>query len=113
VAILTSRLREAGLETYIHWLQPVLVSQLRGRSGADLETAGLLGEVRLGRYEDYGWDEALEGVNPTNGDRERVESQIREFYEVRFIFSINRCHTNGLKEKSNNSTKFSSKPNNT
>lgn len=49
---------------------------------AEFETAALLDEVRLGSYEHYRWEEALDGINPHNGQREKVEQLLMEFYKV-------------------------------
>lgn len=66
----------------MHWLQPILISQLQKRHLLELETTALLGEVRLGTYEEYGWEEALDGITPTHGEREQMEHWLKEFYKV-------------------------------
>lgn len=70
------------MDIYRHRLQPILISQLRKRNMAEFETAALLDEVRLGSYEHYRWEEALDGINPHNGQREMVEQLLIEFYRV-------------------------------
>jgi len=82
VAAFSSQLEEAGLGLYFCWLVPILIIRLRHRTAHDLEAAGLLNEVRLGKYDNYNWDEALESINPANGAREKVETWLKEFYEV-------------------------------
>lgn len=48
----------------------------------EFETAALLDEIRLGSYEQYRWEESLDGINPHNGQREKVEQFLMEFYKV-------------------------------
>lgn len=48
----------------------------------EFETAALLDEIRLGNYEQYRWEEALDGINPHNGQREKVEQFLIHFYKV-------------------------------
>lgn len=76
------KLKEAGLDTYQHWLQPMLISQLQKRNMQELEAAALLDEVRLGGYEQCEWEETLDGINPHNGEREKIEQLLKEFYTV-------------------------------
>ncbi|KAH8149309.1 uncharacterized protein LAJ45_06849 [Morchella importuna] len=84
-----SQLQAAGKEKYMHWLQPILISQLQKRHLLELETTALLGEVRLGTYEEYGWEEALDGITPTHGEREQMEHWLKEFYKKNAIIQLN------------------------
>lgn len=84
-----SQLKAAGKGKYMHWLQPILISQLQKRNLLELEATALLGEVRLGTYEEYGWEEALDGITPAGGERERVEKWLKEFYKKNSIIQLN------------------------
>ncbi|RPB04129.1 hypothetical protein L873DRAFT_1759340 [Choiromyces venosus 120613-1] len=88
VAAFSSQLEEAGLSLYSRWLVPILIARLRHRTAHDLEGAGLLNEVRLGRYDSYNWGEALESINPANGAREKVETWLKGFYEKNSIIKL-------------------------
>lgn len=48
----------------------------------ELEAVALLDEVRLGGYEQCMWEEALDGINPHSGEREKIEKVLRQFYKV-------------------------------
>lgn len=82
LSVFTSQLKDAGLDIHRHRLQPILISQLRKRNMVEFETAALLDEIRLGNYEHYRWEEALDGINPQNGEREKVEQLLMQFYRV-------------------------------
>lgn len=82
-SIFETELRKAGLEIYMQWLIPSLFLHFRHRSPTELETAALLEEFEIGTYEDYGWEDALEAIDPGTGERAKVESWLREFFTVR------------------------------
>ncbi|KAG0636053.1 trafficking protein particle complex subunit 10 [Tuber brumale] len=88
VAAFSSQLEEAGLDLYSRLLVPILITRLRHRTAHNLEAAGLLNEIRLGKYDNYNWDEALESISPANGAREKAETWLKEFYEKNSIIKL-------------------------
>lgn len=81
-SIFERELRDAGFVRYVHWLLPGLFTRFRHRSPTELETAALLEEVEIGTYEEYGWEDALEAIDPRSGERAKVESWLEEFFMV-------------------------------
>lgn len=81
-SLFEAELKEAGFGQYIHWLLPGLFSRFRHRSPTELETAALLEEFDNGTYEDYGWEDALEAIDPQSGEREKIETWLKGFFSV-------------------------------
>lgn len=82
--ILKRGLEMAGLIEYQNLLLEHLKSRLDMRTVEELEVWGVVREVGLGSYEEWGWAEALEGVAPGRGGREgekqRVEKWLRDWW---------------------------------
>jgi hypothetical protein len=81
--IFEEELKKAGFDRYVHWLLPNFFARFRHRSPTELETAALLEEFEIGTYEEYGWEDALEAIDPRDGEREKIESWLKEFFSVR------------------------------
>ena len=84
--VLTRGLEIAGLAEYQNLLLEHLKSRLDMRTVEELEVWGVVREVGLGRYEEWGWAEALEGITPgkggKGGERQRVEKWLRDWWRA-------------------------------
>ena len=76
------KLREEGLAQYTHCLLPNLFARFRRRSPTELEAAALLDSADNGNYGQYGWADALESIDPRDGERARVEAWLKAFFTV-------------------------------
>lgn len=73
-------LKEAGLERYTHYLLPPLLARFH-LPAQTLETAALFEALELGGLEGYtGFPTALKAINPSTGDRQRVEEFLERFF---------------------------------
>ena len=84
-SIFESELKEGGLERYVNWVLPFFFSRFRHRSPNELEMAALLEEVEIGTYEEYGWEDALEAIDPQSNARQMVEDWLKAFFSVRLL----------------------------
>ncbi|KAI5782945.1 hypothetical protein FPQ18DRAFT_359351 [Pyronema domesticum] len=85
-----TEMKEAGFEEYTHWLLPSLRARFRHRTPAELERAALLEEFENASYDEYGWDEVLEAIDPRAGLREKVETWLKDFFTKHSRVPINR-----------------------
>lgn len=91
-------MKEAGFEEYTHWLLPSLRARFRHRTPAELERAALLEEFENASYDEYGWDEVLEAIDPRAGLREKVETWLKDFFTVYSLQSFPKDDADSLVE---------------
>ena len=84
--VLKKGLEMADLTEYQNLLLEHLKIRLDMRTVEELEVWGVVREVGLGRYEEWGWSEALEGIAPgrggKGGERQRVENWLRDWWRA-------------------------------
>ncbi|KAA8911750.1 trafficking protein particle complex subunit 10 [Sphaerosporella brunnea] len=90
--IFEEELEAAGFGRYVHWLLPNFFARFRHRSPTELETAALLEEFEIGTYEEYGWEDALEAIDPRSGEREKIETWLKEFFTKHASIALKQKH---------------------
>ncbi|KAI9792943.1 MAG: hypothetical protein M1816_001265 [Peltula sp. TS41687] len=78
-SVFTNALMTSQYESLSRLLLPHLLSSLRSRSSSELATAGLLGEVDVGPFENLRWDECLRALAPDH--RTDVRGWLQAWHE--------------------------------
>lgn len=82
--VLKRDLERAGMREYENLLVGHITSKLEQRVVEEMEVWGVVREVGLGGWEEWGWGEVLEGIQPgrggKGGEREKVEQWLREWW---------------------------------
>lgn len=82
--VLRRDLEQVGLRAYENLLVGHLKGRLEQRSVEEMEVWGVMREVGLGEWEEWGWGEVLEGISSgrggKGGERQRVEKWLKEWW---------------------------------